>query len=316
MKGNLIDSVITLCNTLSSAADSVGGAIADTAKFANEKVAAELLKDGNYEAFLQILIENAVNFGTRILLAILVYTIGKWIMNRIKKFIEKILEKKDVEPSLASFFRSLINIVLSFVLIICVIGVLGIETTSFVALFASAGVAIGMALSGTLQNFAGGVMILLFKPFKVGDYIDANGQSGTVKEIQIFNTIINTVDNKTIIVPNGGLSTSVMTNYSKESTRRVDWVFGIAYGDNYDTAKEILLDLINKDERILKDKAPFVALNTLNSSSVDIVVRVWVNSSDYWGVYFDMNEKVYKTFTEKGINIPFPQMDVYVHPRD
>lgn len=316
MKENLIDSVITLCNTLVSAADSVGGAIADTTKFATEKVASSLIKNGNYEAFLQLIIEKSVDFGTRILLAILVYIAGKWIVDKIKKSIEKISKKKNVEPSLASFIRSLSNIVLSFILIICVIGVLGIETSSFVALFASAGVAIGMALSGTLQNFAGGVMILLFKPFKVGDYIEANGQSGTVKEIQIFNTIINTVDNKTIIVPNGGLSTSVMTNYSKESTRRVDWVFGIAYGDNYDTAKEILLDLINKDERILKDTAPFVALTTLNSSSVDIVVRVWVNSGDYWGVYFDMNEKVYKTFTEKGINIPFPQMDVYVHPRD
>ena len=175
------------------------------------------------------------------------------------------------------------------------------------------GVAIGMALSGTLQNFAGGVMILLFKPFKVGDTIEAQGQSGTVREIQIFNTILATPDNKIIIIPNGGLSTGLMKNYSKEATRRVDWEFGIAYGDDYTKAKSVIARLLDADGRVLKDPAYFIALTSLGESSVNIVVRAWVKSEDYWGVYFDMNEKVYKTFAEENLNIPFPQLDVHLH---
>lgn len=193
-----------------------------------------------------------------------------------------------------------------------IISKLGIEASSFIALFASAGVAIGMALSGTLQNFAGGVMILLFKPFKVGDVIEAQGQSGAVKEIQIFNTIISTPDNKIIIIPNGGLSTGITKNYSKEATRRVDWEFSIGYGDNYDKAKAVLEKLITADQRILKDPAHFIALSSLGANSVNIVVRAWVNAADYWGVFFDMNESVYKTFEQEGLNIPFPQMDVHL----
>ena len=175
------------------------------------------------------------------------------------------------------------------------------------------GVAIGMALSGTLQNFAGGVMILLFKPFKVGDTIEAQGQSGTVREIQIFNTILATPDNKIIIIPNGGLSTGLMKNYSREATRRVDWEFGIAYGDDYTKAKAVIARLLDADGRVLKDPAYFIALTSLGESSVNIVVRAWVNAGDYWGVYFDMNEKVYKTFAEESLNIPFPQLDVHLH---
>jgi len=175
------------------------------------------------------------------------------------------------------------------------------------------GVAIGMALSGTLQNFAGGVMILLFKPFKVGDTIEAQGQSGTVREIQIFNTILATPDNKIIIIPNGGLSTGLMKNYSREATRRVDWEFGIAYGDDYTKAKAVIARLLDADGRVLKDPAYFIALTSLGESSVNIVVRAWVNAGDYWGVYFDMNEKVYKTFAEENLNIPFPQLDVHLH---
>ena len=193
-----------------------------------------------------------------------------------------------------------------------IISKLGIEASSFIALFASAGVAIGMALSGTLQNFAGGVMILLFKPFKVGDVIEAQGQSGAVKEIQIFNTIISTPDNKIIIIPNGGLSTGITKNYSKEATRRVDWEFSIGYGDNYDNAKAVLEKLITADQRILKDPAYFIALSSLGANSVNIVVRAWVNAADYWGVFFDMNESVYKTFEQEGLNISFPQMDVHL----
>ena len=265
------------------------------------------------DVFLTKMIDLGISVGSKILLAIVVFLVGRWIVRRLNKLLAKILEKRHVEASLSTFVKSLVNITLTLLLIIVVIGVLGIETSSFIALFASAGVAIGMALSGTLQNFAGGVMILLFKPFKVGDTIEAQGQTGTVREIQIFNTILATPDNKIIIIPNGGLSTGLMKNYSKEATRRVDWEFGIAYGDDYTKAKAVIARLLDADGRMLKDPAYFIALTSLGESSVNIVVRAWVNAGDYWGVYFDMNEKVYKTFAEENLNIPFPQLDVHLH---
>ncbi len=265
------------------------------------------------DVFLTKMIDLGISVGSKILLAIVVFIVGRWIVRRLNKLLAKILEKRHVEASLSTFVKSLVNITLTLLLIIVVIGVLGIETSSFIALFASAGVAIGMALSGTLQNFAGGVMILLFKPFKVGDTIEAQGQSGTVREIQVFNTILATPDNKIIIIPNGGLSTGLMKNYSREATRRVDWEFGIAYGDDYTKAKAVIARLLDADGRVLKDPAYFIALTSLGESSVNIVVRAWVNAGDYWGVYFDMNEKVYKTFAEENLNIPFPQLDVHLH---
>ena len=265
------------------------------------------------DVFVTKMIDLGISVGSKILLAIVVFIVGRWIVRRLNKLLAKILEKRQVEASLSTFVKSLVNITLTLLLIIVVIGVLGIETSSFIALFASAGVAIGMALSGTLQNFAGGVMILLFKPFKVGDTIEAQGQSGTVREIQIFNTILATPDNKIIIIPNGGLSTGLMKNYSREATRRVDWEFGIAYGDDYTKAKAVIARLLDADGRVLKDPAYFIALTSLGESSVNIVVRAWVNAGDYWGVYFDMNETVYKTFAEENLNIPFPQLDVHLH---
>ncbi len=265
------------------------------------------------DVFLAKMIDLGISVGSKILLAIVVFLVGRWIVRRLNKLLAKILEKRHVEASLSTFVKSLVNITLTLLLIIVVIGVLGIETSSFIALFASAGVAIGMALSGTLQNFAGGVMILLFKPFKVGDTIEAQGQSGTVREIQIFNTILATPDNKIIIIPNGGLSTGLMKNYSREATRRVDWELGIAYGDDYTKARAVIARLLDADGRVLKDPAYFIALTSLGESSVNIVVRAWVNAGDYWGVYFDMNEKVYKTFAEENLNIPFPQLDVHLH---
>ena len=265
------------------------------------------------DVFVTKMIDLGISVGSKILLAIVVFIVGRWIVRRLNKLLAKILEKRHVDASLSTFVNSLVNITLTLLLIIVVIGVLGIETSSFIALFASAGVAIGMALSGTLQNFAGGVMILLFKPFKVGDTIEAQGQTGTVREIQIFNTILATPDNKIIIIPNGGLSTGLMKNYSREATRRVDWEFGIAYGDDYTKAKAVIARLLDADGRVLKDPAYFIALTSLGESSVNIVVRAWVNAGDYWGVYFDMNEKVYKTFAEENLNIPFPQLDVHLH---
>ncbi|MBN2635580.1 MAG: mechanosensitive ion channel, partial [Prolixibacteraceae bacterium] len=252
-----------------------------------------------------------LTFGPRLIGAVITLLIGWWIIKMIQKAIRKGFAKREMEASLKGFLNSMIGILLKMMLIISVVGMMGVEMTSFIAVLGAAGLAVGMALSGTLQNFAGGVMILLFKPFKAGDYIDAQGHSGSVSEIQIFNTILKTPDNKTIIIPNGGLSTSSMVNYSTEPRRRVDFLFGIGYGDDVDKAKKVLLALIDKDKRILKDPKPFVAVSELADSSVNIVVRVWAEASDYWGIFFDFNEEVYKTFNLEGINIPFPQMDVH-----
>ena len=251
-------------------------------------------------------------YGPRLIGAILTLLIGLWVIRIIQKAAKKSFEKRDVDVSLRGFLNSMIGILLKIMLVISVVGMVGVQMTSFIAILGAAGLAVGMALSGTLQNFAGGVMILIFKPFKVGDFIDAQGHTGIVNEIQIFNTILKTLDNKTVIIPNGGLSTSSMTNYSTEPQRRVDFVFGIAYGDDFDIAKKVLLKLINDDERILKDPEPFVALTELADSSVNIVVRVWAEAANYWGIYFDLHEKVYKTFDKEGLHIPFPQMDVHL----
>ncbi len=253
-----------------------------------------------------------VTYGPKLIGAIITLIIGWWIVKVIQGALRKTFEKKQIEASLRGFLNSIIGILLKILLLVTVAGMMGVEMTSFIAILGAAGLAVGMALSGTLQNFAGGVMILLFKPFKVGDFIQAQGHMGSVNEIQIFNTILKTPDNKTIIIPNGGLSTSSMVNFSAEPRRRVDFTFGIAYGDDVDKAKEVLSRLINEDSRILKDPAPFIAVSELADSSVNLVVRVWAEAANYWGIFFDLNEKVYKTFDKEGLNIPFPQMDVHI----
>ncbi len=264
------------------------------------------------ESAIEMLLQMSTKFAIRIAIAILVLIIGRWIISWIKTIFVKILERRDTDPSLKSFLRSVINITLTVILAIIIVGILGIETTSLVALMASAGVALGMALSGTLQNFAGGVMILLFRPYRIGDFIEAQNQSGTVKEIQIFSTVLTTPDNKVIYIPNGGLSTSVVINYSNQATRRFEIIVGIAYGEDYDKARNTVIDLLESDKRILKDPAYLVALNKLNNNSVDLVIRGWVAKDDYWDVYFHVNEAIYKIFAEKGIDIPFPQLTVHM----
>lgn len=226
------------------------------------------------------------------------------------------LEKGNMEASLVTFLKSIISVLLKAMLVISVLGMVGVEMTSFIAILGAAGLAVGMALSGTLQNFAGGVIILIFKPYKVGDFIDAQGQMGTVSEIQIFNTILKSPDNKTIIIPNGGLATGTMTNYSTEEKRRVDWTFGIAYGDDASKAESVIKRLCNEDSRILKDPEVFVAISQLGDSSVNFAVRAWVNAGDYWGVFFDMNKRVYEVFEKENLNIPFPQMDVHIRKNE
>ena len=254
-----------------------------------------------------------MEYGLKLIYAIIILMIGLWIIKAITNGLKKFMVKRKVDESLIPFLTSMLNMVLKVMLVITVMSMLGIEMTSFIAILGAAGLAVGLALSGTLQNFAGGVMLLIFKPFKVGDFIDAQGYSGVVKEIQIFITILTTPDNKTVIIPNGGLANGSMVNYSAQDTRRVDWTFGIGYGDKTDDAKKILMDLMNADDRVLKDPKPFVGVSALADSSVNFATRAWVKGEDYWGVFFDINDKVYNTFNEKGINIPFPQMDVHVH---
>ena len=273
----------------------------------------QTLKDTPISEWLpQLVKQYLVPLGIKILVAIFVLIIGRWVIKLVKNWMARGLMSKHGDPTVHKFLSNLISVVLNFILIILIIGILGVNTSSLVALLASAGLAIGMALSGTLQNFAGGIVIILFRPFKVGDFISAQGQEGIVKEIQIFNTIVLSMDNKVIHIPNGILSTGVMTIFTKEDTRRVDWTVSISYGDDYDVAKATLLKLCDEDPRILKEPVPFVEIALLNDSSVDIKVRAWVKSADYWPVFFGMNEKVYKTLPEKGLHFPFPQVQVHV----
>ena len=261
-----------------------------------------------------VVISFALSLGWKLLKVAFIWMIGRWLTRRLVSVVKLLMEKRETNLSVRTFVGSFLDVVSLIILLVIIIGVLGVDTSSFIALFASAGVAIGMALSGTLQNFAGGVIILLFRPFKVGDFIEAQGQAGTVKEIQIFNTLIQTGDNKSILVPNGPLSTGIVNNYSRESLRRVDFVFSISYGDDYEKAKEVLLELIDADKRILNSPAePFIALKELGASSIDIVVRVWTAQGDYWGVYFDLNKAVYETFPQRGLNFPYQTFTVNVN---
>lgn len=350
------------------------------------KEAIDALKGLSFDDAITKIANSIVDFSFKLLIAILVFYVGKLIIRKIYKATRSVMLRRKVDPSLTTFVLSLIKMVLYFILIITIIGILGLETSSFLALFASAGVAIGMALSGTLQNFAGGVLILLLKPYKVGDYIETQGYTGTVKEIQIFHTVINTVDNKAIIIPNGGLSTGSINNYSLEDYRRVDWTIGLAYGTDYAAAKAAILEMVTADRRVVEkfveddrekrrlemlgednpcddgnpdcndgeqakpeklswwqrfkmrsrrhkeqleqkikdqqalnagiqkriDRSPFVGLSELADSSINITVRAWTHSSNYWALFFEMNERFYTELPEKGFEFPFPQMDVHI----
>lgn len=262
---------------------------------------------------LEDLIPTALQYGKMLIVAIVMLVVGFWIIKKAVKGIKKIMSNKKIDNTLAPFIISLADIAMKTLLIVSTISYVGIPMTSFVAILGAAGLAIGMAFSGTLQNFAGGIIILVFKPFKVGDFIEAQGYSGTVKEIQIFTTILTTGDNKTIIIPNGGLSTGSLTNYSTQTARRVDFTFGIGYNDDIDKAYAAIKAVIDRNDKILKDPAPFMAVSNLGASSVDIVCRLWVDSADYWTVYFYMNEFVKKEFDAQNISIPYPQQDIHIY---
>ncbi|MGM0612942.1 MAG: mechanosensitive ion channel family protein [Bacteroidota bacterium] len=255
-----------------------------------------------------------LTYGSKLLLAIITLVVGLWLIRLFLKGLRKTFEKRNVEASLSKFLVPLINVTLKILLIISVVGMVGVQMTSFIALLGAAGLAFGMALSGTLQNFAGGVVIILIKPFKVGEFIEAQGHMGTVEEIQIFNTILKTPANQVIFIPNGGLASESIVNYSRENTRRMDLIFGISYSDDIDMARKILDDIIKDDDRILNEPAePMIAVKELNDSSVDMMVRMWFKNEDYWDFYWGIREKVKKAFDEKGISIPFPQTDVHLY---
>lgn len=262
----------------------------------------------------------AISLCKSIVLALFVFLIGRWVIKWVSRLFIKVLDRNHVEPSLYTFLTSIVSVVLWLLLLIVIISLFGIETSSFIALFASAGVAIGMALSGTLQNFAGGVMILLFKPYKVGDYIEAQGYAGTVKAIQIFNTIIRTNDSQTVIIPNGTLSTGMMKNYSTEPYRRVDQDFQFAYGADFDEVRQAILEILQKCPQIIQEPvpsyahvaAPWIGLSKLAESGVVVTTRCWCKGSDYWTVYFYVNETVYQELKKRGFMFPFNRMDVNI----
>ncbi len=341
----------------------------------------EMLRSLPFDEFMQRLVSSMVTFAINLAIAVLVLYVGRLVIRKLIKVVNNIFIRRRVEPSLASFLLSLIQMVLYFILIVTIVGILGIETSSFIAIFASAGVAIGMALSGTLQNFAGGVLILLLKPYKVGNYIEVQGYAGTVREIQIFHTIITTPDNKSIIIPNGGLSTGSINNYSKLDYRRVDWTVSISYGDSVDAARTKILEILQSDPRVVRktieddraerkaearekleediasgavqppaeekpvkgwrrffmhkkkevlekiegdqnityafeepgiDRSPRVQVAALASSSVDLKVTAWTPSDNYWGLFYDINERIFNELPQAGISFPFPQLDVHL----
>ena len=289
--------------------------LADSTQIVADKLMEEAIANADGLDKLSLITQQLVDFGIRagerILIATLVFIVGRFLISMLNRFVGRLMDRRKVDISIKTFVKSLVNILLTILLIISVVGALGVETTSFAALLASAGVAVGMALSGNLQNFAGGLIVLLLRPYKVGDLIESQGITGTVREIQIFHTILTTGDNKIIYIPNGALSSGTVTNYSREATRRVEWIIGVEYGENFDKVEETTRRIIAEDKRILSDPAPFVALHALDASSVNVIIRAWVKSEDYWGVYFDMNKTIYSVFNKEGIGFPFPQLTVH-----
>lgn len=274
---------------------------------------AEKLVTTPADELLVELIDKAVSFGLKVIAALLIYMVGAWIIRKSKRMLGRIFERKGTDTAISSFIQSIAGITMTVVLIIITVGVLGIDTSSFAALLAGGGMAIGLALNGTVQNFAGGIMLLIFKPFKSGDFIEAQGYSGTVSEVTITSTKLVTTDNRVIIIPNGILSNGTINNYSDQKFRRVDLTVDVEYGSSSEQVKNILYTLIENDARILDNPAkPFIALSALKDSSVQFTMRLWVNAGDYWNVYYELTEKIYNELPKNGIMFPFPQLDINI----
>lgn len=271
----------------------------------------EAAKSGQVDQLIKEAILMGMEAGKSLLLAAVIAVAGRYLIKFANRLFARMLERHDVEPTVQSFLKSFVNITLMMLLIIMIVSTLGVNTTSLAALLASAGVAVGMALSGNLQNLAGGIILLFLKPFKVGDFIEVQGVSGIVKAIQIFHTVLTTTDNKEMFIPNGALSSGNITNYTKNELRRVDFTVGVEYGTDAEKVKEVTLGILHGDSRILADPAPFVRLGALSDSSIDFTVRVWVKASDYWDVFFDLKERIYAVYNEQGIGFPFPQLQIH-----
>ena len=269
------------------------------------------------DVLLKELGSDVLQFGLKVLAALAIYFIGAWVIKRIKKLLGNIFERRKTDKAIASFTMSLVSISLTILLIILTVGTLGVNTTSLAAILAAGGMAIGMALSGTVQNFAGGIMLLVFKPFKAGDFIEAQGFSGTVSEVNIVSTKLTTTDNRVIVLPNGSLSSGTINNISQNPIRRLEWKIGVEYGSDIDVARKVILEILNKDSRVLHGKdapdEPYIRLSALLDSSVEIQARCWVRTNDYWDLLWEINELIYKELPKNGIDFPFPQLDVHLH---
>lgn len=265
-----------------------------------------------YEKYWDLAIQYGTDYGLKIIGAILIFLLGKWVARRLTNVTLKVMQKAEVDPTLLRFAENLVYMLLMVVVVLAALNTLGVQTTSFVAILGAAGLAVGLALQGTLGNVGSGVLLIIFRPFQVGDFVNAGGEAGSVEAISLFATTLKTPDNKLIIIPNSAVTGGNITNFSAKETRRVELTFGIGYNDDLKEAKRILQEIIDGDERVLRDPEPFVAVSELAESSVNFVVRVWVKRADYWDVYFDTIEKVKLTFDEQGISIPFPQMDIHL----
>lgn len=266
----------------------------------------------DFNTLKDIIIDGALTIGWKIIVALAIFYVGRWVIRRILRLLDKLYERKSVEVSIRGFLSNIVNVLLYVAVVLMIVQTIGVDTTSLVAMLASAGLAIGMALSGTLQNFAGGVMILLLKPYRVGDYIEAQGEEGTVVNIGLFTTTLHTVDKRVIYIPNSSISTSVIDNYSTSATRRVDWTVKVEYGTEPEAVRKTLIDIMSADSRISKENKPVVFLTELADSSVIFSARAWVKNEDYWDVKFDLNEKIYTELPRRGISFPYPQLDVTI----
>ena len=266
----------------------------------------------DFNTLKDIIIDGALSICWKIIVALAIFYVGRWVIRRILRLLDKLYERKSVEVSIRGFLSNIVNVLLYVAVVLMIVQTIGVDTTSLVAMLASAGLAIGMALSGTLQNFAGGVMILVLKPYRVGDYIEAQGEEGTVVNIGLFTTTLHTVDKRVIYIPNSSISTSVIDNYSTSATRRVDWTVKVEYGTEPESVRKTLIDIMSADSRISKENKPVVFLTELADSSVIFSARAWVKNEDYWDVKFDLNEKIYTELPRRGISFPYPQLDVTI----
>lgn len=286
--------------------------VPDSVQKANLAEAVNKIVNMDFSTLFGSLICESLWILVKVLIALAIYFIGRWLVRRFLRLIDVAMQHRNVDISLRSFTRNTVSAFFTLLLILIVVSTLGVNVTSLIAVASAATLAIGMALSGTAQNFAGGVMILLMKPYRIGDYISAQGQSGTVRDIKLFSTVIATADNQTIYIPNNSIATAIIDNYSTSETRRVDWTVGISYGDDVDVARKAVLSMLAADPRVLPDPAPVVWVAALADSSVNLSIRAWVKNADYWNVFFEHNEQFYKELPKAGINFPFPQMDVHL----